>query len=82
MWRSVLSVAGPPELVARATTHLLCSNFSSIAILTASRSSRRLEREAGRNVELMWLLGRLVPDHKTIAYFRRDNGAAIRRTCA
>ncbi|MEF3045797.1 IS1182 family transposase [Pseudotabrizicola sp. L79] len=45
-------------------------------------SSRRLEREAGRNVEVMWLLGRLVPDHKTIADFRRDNGAAIRKTCA
>ncbi len=45
-------------------------------------SSRRLEREAGRNVEVMWLLGRLVPDHKTIADFRRDNGPAIRRTCA
>lgn len=45
-------------------------------------SSRRLEREAGRNVELMWLIGRLVPDHKTIADFRRDNGAALRRTCA
>lgn len=45
-------------------------------------SSRRLEREAGRNVELMWLTGRLVPDHKTIADFRRDNGASIRRTSA
>ena len=45
-------------------------------------SSRRLEREAGRNVEVMRLTGRLVPDHKTIADFRRDNGAAIRRTCA
>lgn len=45
-------------------------------------SSRRLEREAGRNVELMWLTGRLVPDHKTIADFRRDNGGAIRKTCA
>ncbi|WP_283178777.1 IS1182 family transposase [Gemmobacter sp. 24YEA27] len=45
-------------------------------------SSRRLEREAGRNVELMWLTGRLVPDHKTIADFRRDNGPGIRRTCA
>jgi transposase len=45
-------------------------------------SSRRLEREAGRNVELMWLTGRLAPDHKTIADFRRDNGPAIRRTCA
>jgi transposase len=44
-------------------------------------SSRRLEREAGRNVELMWLTGRLAPDFKTIADFRKDNGAAIRATC-
>ena len=45
-------------------------------------SSRRLEREAGRNVELMWLTGRLTPDHKTIADFRRDNGPAIRKVCS
>ena len=45
-------------------------------------SSRRLEREAGRNVEVMWLTGKLVPDHKTIADFRRDNGAGIRKACA
>src|SRR5271167_2648300 len=45
-------------------------------------SSRRLEREAGHNVELMWLTGRLVPDHKTIADFRKDNGRAIRQVCA
>ena len=45
-------------------------------------SSRRLEREAGRNVEVMWLTGRLAPDHKTIADFRRDNGPAIRKACA
>jgi transposase len=44
-------------------------------------SSRRLEREARRNVELMWLTGRLAPDFKTIADFRKDNGAAIRATC-
>lgn len=44
-------------------------------------SSRRLEREAGRNVKIMWLTGKLVPDHKTIAGFRRDNGAGIRRVC-
>jgi transposase len=44
-------------------------------------SSRRLEREAGRNVELMWLTGRLAPDFKTIADFRKDNGPAIRATC-
>jgi transposase len=46
------------------------------------QSSRRLEREAGRNVEVMWLLGRLAPDHKTIADFRKDNGLALRRVCA
>ena len=44
-------------------------------------SSRRLEREAGRNLELMWLTGRLAPDFKTIADFRKDNGPAIRATC-
>jgi len=44
-------------------------------------SSRRLEREAQRNLELMWLLDRLAPDFKTIADFRRDNGPAIRATC-
>ena len=44
-------------------------------------SSRRLEREAGRNVEVMWLLGRLVPDHKTIADFRKDNGLGLRKVC-
>ncbi len=50
--------------------------------LNRVQSSRRLEREAGRNVEVMWLLGRLVPDHKTIADFRKDNGSAIRKVCA
>jgi len=50
--------------------------------LNRVQSSRRLEREAGRNVEVMWLLGRLIPDHKTIADFRKDNGAAIRKVCA
>jgi transposase len=50
--------------------------------LNRVQSSRRLEREAGRNVEVMWLLGRLAPDHKTIADFRKDNGAALRKVCA
>src|ERR1700749_3024910 len=45
-------------------------------------SSRRLEREAGRNVEVMWLLARLAPDHKTIADFRKDNGPGIKKVCA
>ena len=50
--------------------------------LSRVQSSRRLEREAGRNVEVMWLTGRLAPDHKTIADFRKDNGRAIRKVCA
>jgi transposase len=50
--------------------------------LNRVQSSRRLEREAGRNVEVMWLTGRLAPDHKTIADFRKDNGLAIRDVCA
>jgi transposase len=50
--------------------------------LNRVQSSRRLEREAQRNIELMWLTGRLAPDFKTIANFRRDNGPAIRAVCA
>ena len=46
------------------------------------QSSRRLEREARRNLEVIWLLQRLTPDDKTIADFRRENGPAIRKTCA
>ena len=49
--------------------------------LNRVQSSRRLEREAQRNVELMWLTGRLAPDFKTIADFRKDNGEAIRKVC-
>jgi transposase len=50
--------------------------------LNRVQSSRRLEREAGRNFEVMWLLGRLIPDHKTIADFRKDNGSGLRKVCA
>jgi transposase len=50
--------------------------------LNRVQSSRRLEREAGRNLEVMWLLGRRVPDDKVIADFRKDNGPAIRKVCA
>src|ERR1700751_2977355 len=50
--------------------------------LTRVQASRRLEHEAGRNVEVMGLTGRLAPDHKTIADFRKDNGRAIRQVCA
>jgi transposase len=49
--------------------------------LNRVQSSRRLERETQRNVELMWLTGRLMPDFKTIANFRKDNGLAIRGVC-
>ena len=49
--------------------------------LNRIQSSRRLEKEAHRNVELMWLTGRLMPDFKTIADFRKDNGKAIRSVC-
>jgi transposase len=49
--------------------------------LNRIQSSRRLERECQRNIELVWLTGRLVPDFKTIADFRKDNGEAIRQVC-
>ena len=49
--------------------------------LNRIQSSRRLERECQRNVELMWLTGRLAPDFKTIADFRRDNSAGIQNVC-
>src|SRR3954452_23077468 len=50
--------------------------------LNRVQSSRRLEREAGRNLEVIWLLGRLVPDDKVIADFLKDNGPSMRRVCA
>src|SRR5208282_3779008 len=49
--------------------------------LNRIQSSRRLERETQRNIELIWLTGRLMPDFKTIADFRKDNGEAIRKVC-
>jgi transposase len=50
--------------------------------LNRVQSSRRLECEAGRNLEVMWRTGRLAPDHKTIADFRKDNGPAVKKVCA
>src|SRR3979490_615541 len=50
--------------------------------LNRVKSSRRLEREAGRNVEVMWLTGRLAPDYKTIADLPKANGRAIKKVCA
>jgi hypothetical protein len=57
---------------------LVLLKLSSYGYLNRVQSSRRLEREAGRNIEVMWLT-RLAPDHKTIADFRRDNGGGIVR---
>src|SRR6476469_5827720 len=72
-----------PEVTGRPSYHpsVLLKLYIS-GYLNRVQSSRRLEREAGRNVEVMWLTGRLVPDHKTIADFRKDNGQAIRKVCA
>jgi len=50
--------------------------------LNRIQSSRRLERESQRNLELIWLMERLTPDFKTIANFRKDNGPAIRKVCS
>jgi transposase len=71
-----------PELTGRPGYHP--STLLKIYIygyLNRIQSSRRLEREAQRNVELIWLTGRLMPDFKTIADFRKDNGKAIRSVC-
>ena len=71
-----------PELTGRPSYHpSVLLKLYIYGYLNRVQSSRRLEREAGRNVEVMWLLGRLVPDHKTIADFRKDNGPAIRKVC-
>jgi transposase len=53
----------------------------SYGYLNRIQSSRRFEKETQRNVELMWLVGRLTPDFKTIANFRQDNGKAVRSVC-
>src|SRR4051794_1317436 len=72
-----------PEVTGRPSYHpSVLLKLYIYGYLNRVQSSRRLEREAGRNVEVMWLTGRLVPDHKTIADFRRDNGTAIRQVCA
>ena len=70
--RSVPAATGRPPYDPRDLLKLYLYGY-----LNEVRSSRRLERECSRNVEVMWLLRRLAPDFKTIADFRRDNGAAI-----
>ena len=79
-----LSFAGvDPEVTGRPSYHpSVMLKLYIYGYLNRVQSSRRLEREAGRNVEVMWLTGRLAPDHKTIADFRKDNGAAIKKVCA
>jgi transposase len=72
-----------PEITGRPSYHpSVLLKLYIYGYLNRVQSSRRLEREAGRNVEVMWLVGRLAPDHKTIADFRKDNGRAIRQVCA
>src|SRR5437763_4195826 len=71
-----------PEVTGRPSYHpSVLLKLYIYGYLNRVQSSRRLERESGRNVEVMWLTGRLVPDHKTIANFRKDNGRAIRKVC-
>src|SRR3974377_2363064 len=78
-----LGVGGvAPEATGRPSYHpSLLLKLYIYGYLNRVQSSRRLEREGGRNVEVMWLTSRLSPDHKTIADFRKDNGPAIRRVC-
>src|SRR4030088_3143501 len=72
-----------PEVTGRPSYHpSVLLKLYIYGYLNRVQSSRRLEREAGRNVEVMWLTGRLAPDHKTIADFRKANGTAIRKMCA
>ncbi len=80
----VLGFSGvDPEITGRPSYHpSVLLKLYIYGYLNRVQSSRRLEREALRNVEVMWLSGRLAPDHKTIADFRKDNGLAIRQVCA
>jgi transposase len=74
--RAVPAVVGRPPYDPRDLVKLYLYGY-----LNEVRSSRRLERECSRNLEVMWLVRRLAPDFKTIADFRRDNGSAIVGAC-
>src|SRR6201993_3205800 len=80
---SGLGFAGvAPEATGRPSYHpAVLLKLYIYGYLNRVQSSWRLEREAGRNVEVMWLTGRLIPDHKTIADFRKDSGPAIKQVC-
>ena len=83
IWPSLGFDGVDPEATGRPSYHpSVLLKLYIYGYLNRVQSSRRLEYEAGRNVEVMWLTGRLVPDHKTIADFRKDNGRAIRKVCA
>src|SRR5258707_2086454 len=72
-----------PEVTGRPSYHpSVLLKLYIYGYLNRVQSSRRLEREASRNVAGIWLTGRLAPDHQTIADFRKDNGTAIRKVCA
>ena len=82
IWASLASTACEPEATGRPAYHpAVLLKIYIYGYLNRIQSSRRLERETQRNVELMWLTGRLTPDFKTIADFRKDNGEAIRNVC-
>ena len=71
-----------PEVIGRPAYHpATLLKIYMYGYLNRIQSSRRLERETQRNVELIWLTGRLMPDFKTIADFRKDNGKAIHNVC-
>src|SRR6476660_8947945 len=71
-----------PEATGRPSYHpAMLLKLYIYGYLNRVQSSRRLEREALRNVEVMWLTGRLIPDHKTIADFRKDSGPGIKQVC-
>jgi transposase len=81
---AVLGFAGViPEATGRPSYHpVTLLKIYLYGYLNRVQSSRRLERETQRNLELIWLTGRLMPDFKTIADFRKDNGEAIRAVCS
>ncbi len=81
-WPASVGRMGLPSILVSSPLPSALLKLYIYGYLNRVQSSRRLEREAGRNLEVMWLLGRLAPDHKTIADFRKDNGLALRKVCA
>ncbi len=82
IWPSSALAAFEPEATGRPAYHpATLLKIYVYGYLNRVQSSRRLERECQRNIELVWLTGRLMPDFKTIADFRKDNGEAIRKVC-